>query len=220
MKTLFPLLISICAAVHTAWADWSIHTEFYVVTLAKKQAAALMPELRDDAKIEAAFAKLESLVTAGEAHTVATLTGRCDAGGKLESKQVDEVRYASEWEPAKPVGDGKVPAVALNPSTFDVREVGVRFSAETEVSTDGQTLRLKTEESHVRLIGWSEVEAARLPDDSKVTLKQPQFSISRHAGSISLKSGKRTLLGVHAVPGKPDEVELFILRGWTTPTAK
>ena len=220
MKTLVPGLMCICAAVQTAWADWSIHTEFYVVTLAKKQAAALMPELRDDAKIDAAFAKLESLVTAGEAHAVATLTGRCDAGGKLESKQVDEVRYASEWAPAKPVGDGKVPAVALNPTTFEVREVGVRFSAESAVSPDGQTLRLKTEESHVRLIGWSEVEAARLPDDSKVTLKQPQFSISRHAGSISLKSGKRTLLGVHAVPGKPDEVELFILRGWTMPVAK
>ena len=130
------------------------------------------------------------------------------------------MRYASEWNPAEPVGDGKVPVVALNPTTFEVREVGVRFSAETEVSPDGQTLRLKTDESHVRLIGWSEVEAARLPDDSKVTLKQPQFSISRHAGSISLKSGSRTLLGVHAVPGKPDEVELFILRGWTTPVAK
>jgi hypothetical protein len=74
--------------------------------------------------------------------------------------------------------------------------------------------------SHLRLLGWSEVEAARLPDNSKVTIKLPRFAVDRGASEFVMAAGTRTLLGVHPVPEKPDEVELFILRAWTTPVVK
>lgn len=220
MKRVFPVFIIFLLTAVCARAEWMIHTELQVVILPKKDAAALMPELRDDAKIDAAFTKVEQLVKTGEARLEAKLIGKGASGTKLEAKQVEEVRYATEWDQPEPIGGGKVPAVAVQPTSFEVREVGLLFSAESTASEDGRVLRMKVEHSHVRMLGWTEFEAARLPDNSTVTIKQPRFSVERGGAEIAMASGSRTLLGIHAVPEKPNKLELFILRAWTTPTAK
>lgn len=220
MKFAIRFLAALALGIFSAQAEWTIHTEPTVVVLPKKEVASLLPDLRDDAKIEVAFAKIEQLVEQGTGRMEATLVAKGASGTKAEAKQVEEVSYATEWDRPEPVGGGKVPAVAVKPSGFETRGVGVSFSSEATSSDDGRLLRLKLEHSHVRLLGWSETEAARLPDNSKVTIKQPRFAINRGAGEIAMLAGTRTLLGVYAVPEKPDDTEIFILRAWTTPTAK
>ncbi len=140
MKRVFPVSIILLLTAMCARAEWMIHTELQVVVLPKKDAAALMPELRDDAKIDEAFTKVEQLVEKREARLEAKLIGKGASGTKLEAKQVEEVRYATEWDQPEPIGGGKVPAVAVNPTGFEVRDAGVLFSAESGTGDDGRSI--------------------------------------------------------------------------------
>ncbi len=220
MKFAIQFIATFLLGVFCARANWNVHTELTVVVLPKMEAANLLPDLRDDAKIEAAFAKVEQLVEKGTARLEARLATKSDSGTKAEAKQVEELSYATEWDQPEPIGGGKVPAVAVNPSSFEKRDVGVLFSSEATASADGSVIRLKLDHSHVRFLGWKEFEAARLPDNSKVTIKEPRFAANRGTSELAIPKGSRTLLGTYAVPEKPAETEIFVLRAWTTPTAK
>lgn len=220
MPRFFQAIMLLFLATGFSRGEWTAHTELQVFVLPSADARLLLPELSDDGKIEAALAKVNQLVEKGRASITATQVGSGVTGTNIATKQVEHVRFGIEWEAPEPLGTGKLSGYFLLPSNSDLREVGVLFFAETEASEDGRVLRMTVEHSHVRLLGWSETEAARLPDNSKIAIKQPRFAISRGKGEIAMASGSRTLLGVYSVPGKPDEMEIFILKAWMTPTAK
>jgi hypothetical protein len=220
MKSAFSFLLFLALSAVCVRADWTCHTELAVVTLPKKEAATLLPDLRDDAKIEAAFLKLEQFVQKGTAQMLAKLAAQGASGTMVKAEQVQQIPYETEWERPDTVGGGKVPAVVLRPLSFEKLDVGVLFSSEATAANDGRVIRLKLEHSHVRLLGWTEFEAARLPDNSKIAVKQPRVAVNSGTCEIVMASGSRTLLGVYAVPEKPDEVEIFLLRTWTTPNPK
>ena len=220
MTRFFQAIMLLFLATVFARGEWMAHTELQVFVLPSADARLLLPELSDEGKIEAAVVKLNQLVEKGRTSLAATLVGSGVAGTNIAAKQVEEVRYGIEWDPPEPLGAGKLSGYFLLPSNSDLREVGVLFFAATKASEDGRVLRMTVDHSHVRLLGWSETEAARLPDNSKVAIKQPRFAISRGEGEIAMASGSRTLLGVYPVPGKPGEMEIFILKAWMTPTAK
>jgi len=82
MKFAIQFIATFLFGVFCARADWTVHTELTVVTLPKMEAANLLPDLRDDARIEAAFAKIEQLVEKGTARLEARLATKSESGTK------------------------------------------------------------------------------------------------------------------------------------------
>ena len=96
--------------------DWRIHVEFHAITLPEKKALALLPELRDETTIAAAWAKLEAMIAKDGSKVFGVLIGETTGGEKIEVRQGEEVRYATEFSPpsviepatAQPKGSAKV----------------------------------------------------------------------------------------------------------------
>ena len=70
-----------------------------MIVLPQKAALPLLPAFGEDAKIKEAFATLQQMVGRGEAKMLGNLVVRGEAGEKLSSKSVEEVRYGTEFDP-------------------------------------------------------------------------------------------------------------------------
>ena len=206
--------------------DWKIHVELHTITLPEKNALALLPELRDETTIAAGWAKLEAMIAKDEAKVFAVLIGEGKDGEKIEARQGEEVRYATEFSPPSLVepgaGQSKEPAkgpqaVSFGPTAFEKRDIGIAFTAELSVSADGRRVHMAATPEHTWLLGWEDFENGRLPNNEKIFIKQPRFAVVKTSGHFAMNSGERTLLSIHRVPGRENTMEFFLLRAWTTP---
>jgi hypothetical protein len=159
---------------------------------------------------------------------------------EFESPQIIETREERENGPAAPEaeevkpaaktgagagGKGEVkagaqkkdPPIAYAINTFETRLVGIQFGGEVSVSADGRRLLIDAVSSHTWLPKWDEFEVGRLSNNEKILVKQPRFSVATSSSQLGLNSGERTLLSIHRVPESKGEMELFLLRAWTTP---
>jgi len=206
---------------------WRVHSELQVITLPEKAAIALLPELRDEGKIEGAWKRIEAMIAEGGAMLIATPTVVASSDEKGEAKQAEEVRYGSEFispqliEPAPKPGDTAPPnkdkalGIAYGPAAFEMREVGITFTAEAAVSGDGQTLDVTVKSEHTWHLGWAEFESGQTLSGEKIKLQQPKFASVKADSFLTMRSGERTLLSVHRVPGEQGRMEFFLLRAWT-----
>ena len=203
---------------------WKIHIELQAITLPAKDAFALLPELSDEKSMPAAWTKLEAMITGGKAKVSAVLRGQTH-GAKIEAHQGEDLRYPSQFEQPFPIGN---PAgekadpkqnlgVAFGPTVFEVRATGVMLTADAYASADGKRITVTATPEHVWMLGWQEFEQGRLANNEKIIIKQPRFASAKTTGTFALQSGERTLLSIHRVPDHEKEMELFILRAWTTP---
>jgi hypothetical protein len=216
--------------------NWRIHVEMHVVTLPEKDATALLPALRDDAKIDGAWAKIEALLAAGKAQLLATPGYTFMDGQAADSQEGEELKYPTEWDTPRLVEPQNAPlpklddatakpqdpaakseAISITPTQFETRQLGISLLTEGVVSEDGKQLTLRLNALHTRFLSWDEQEAVRMPNGERVTLKQPRFATMKDFSHVSLESGERVLLGAHRVPGDKGEMELFIVHAWTTP---
>ena len=214
---------------------WKIHEdhapkiqiELQAITLPEKDALALLPELSDEKSMPAAWTKLEAMITGGKAKVSAVLRGQTH-GAKIEAHQGEDVRYPSQFEQPFPIGN---PAgekadpkqklgVAFGPTVFEVRATGVMLTADAYASADGKRITLTATPEHVWMLGWQDFEVGRLANNEKIIIQQPRFASAKATGTFAVQSGERTLLSIHRVPEHENEMELFILRAWTTPTPR
>ena len=234
MKT--PLLLLLAVLLHLAALPlaaqdgvqkWRVHAELKVITLPEKAAIALLPELRDEEKIEGAWKRLEAMLADGGATLVATPGVVVDRDQKAEMSQGEEIRYGTEFsqptviEPAPKPGDtaplnkDKALGTAYGPTAFETRHVGITLNVEAGVSGDGQTLDVTVKAEHTWHLGWDEFESGQTLRGEKIKLKQPKFASAKADSILTVRSGERTLLSIHRVPGEPGRMELFLLRAWT-----
>jgi hypothetical protein len=228
VRPLIFLLLTVleCAAQDTV-RDWRVHSELQVISLPEKAAIALLPELRDEGKIEAAWKRIETMLAEGGGTLVAAPMVVANADEKGEAKQGEEVRYGSEYssaqliEPEPKPGDtalpGKDKALGISyPATaFEIRHVGITLTAEAGVSKDGQTLDVTVKTEHTWHLGWSEFESGQTLSGEKIQVKQPKFASVKADSVLTMRSGERMLLSFHRVPGEQGRMELFLLRAWT-----
>ena len=228
MKSLLIFLLAAMSVVaEDAPRQWRVHSELQVITLPEKTALALLPELRDEGKIEAAWERIKTMIAEGGASLVAApiVVGNSDEKG--EAKQVEEVCYGHEFrepqviEPlpkpgaTTPSDKEKVLGIAYGPTAFASRDVGISLTVEASVSGDGQALELTTKTEHVWLLGWEEFEIGQTLSGEKIHVKQPKFARATADSFVTVRSGERTLLSVHRIPDEAGRMELFLLRAWT-----
>lgn len=230
MKSLVLLLLAVLtASAQDAPRQWRVHSELQVITLPEKAAIALLPELRDEGKIEGAWKRIEAMFAEGGATLVAAPIVVANSDEKGEAKQGEEVRYGSEFsspqviEPqpkpddTAPPNKGKALGITYGPTAFETRHVGITLTVEAGVSGDGQTLDVTVKTEHTWLLGWAEFESGQTLSGEKIKLKQPKFAEAKADSFLAVRSGERTLLSFHRVPGDPGRMELFLLRAWTVP---
>ena len=203
---------------------WKIHLQLHAITLPAKDALALLPELSDEKSMPAAWTKIEALLAGEKAKVAAVLLGETH-GEKIEAHQGEDVRYPSEFSPPSPIenpaGEKAAPkqnvGFAFLAAAFDVRKTGVMLTADAAASADGKRITIIATPEHVWMLGWQDFEQGRLANNEKIIIKQPRFAAVKTTGTFAVLSGERTLLSIHRVPEHEDEMELFILRTWTTP---
>ena len=228
MKSLLLFLLAVLPlAAQDDARKWRVHSELQVITLPEKAAIALLPELRDEGKIEGAWKRIEVMLAEGGATLVAAPIVVANSDEKGEVKQGEEVRYGTEFsspqviEPAPKPGDTTPPGkdkalgTAYGPTAFDTRHVGITLTVEAAVSGDGQTLDVTVKAEHVWHLGWVEFESGQTLSGEKIKLKQPKFASAKADSFLTVRSGERTLLSFHRVPGEQGRMELFLLRVWT-----
>src|SRR4051812_2996266 len=109
--------------------------ECKMVLLPVKLAVGLIPELSDDAKVSAAFLKLQGMLERGEATLAANLVSQGSERQRVESSSVLEIRYGTEFDPPQlpdrfPSDAAAIqalknwPAVAITPTSFETRNTG------------------------------------------------------------------------------------------------
>ncbi len=235
-------LLAGAAPLHADEPRWNATAECQMVTLPQKTALALLPELHDEAKIEAAFAKIQESIAKSEAQLVANLIAKTTA--TLQSLQqpapstlapsppappqskmavaesVEEIRYGTSYDPPQlPQGAvdrpeilEKWPHVGVVPTQMETRNVGATLEFGGGLTDDGQAMAVECVPSHLRLLRYLKIDAGRLPGGERLFIEQPLFHSLKNQCSLYLRNGQRVLVGMHKLPEPADTVELFFLR--------
>lgn len=202
--------------------EWSITAECQMILVPQKIALGLIAELSDDAKIDAAWPRVQQMIEQGQIESLASLVVKGRPGGKLIAETVEAMRYATEFDP--PQVPDKLPhenalevlkawpVVGVTPTAFETRNVGQTLEMEASLSGDGNWLDVKVVPQHVRFLRWAKIDAGRLPNGERLSIEQPYFHTMKNNLELRLHNGQRVLLGVHKLP-EPDQkfYELFVL---------
>ena len=202
--------------------QWNVTAECQMVILPQKAALALLPDLNDDAKIESAYARLQTMIEKGEAHLAANLLTKGPSGERGHTESIEEVRYPVEFDPPnlpdkipaeKPLEILKAwPLVAVTPTAFEVRNVGTSIELTGRVADEGQRIDVTVVASHVRLLRWAKFEIGVMPTGQHVSMEQPCFHTLTNTNSLRERNGQRVLIGCHKLPEPTATFELILLR--------
>jgi general secretion pathway protein D len=162
------------------------------------------------------------MIERGEATLVANLNLRGEAGARLVSESVQEMRYPTEYTPPQlpdHIPKEKAteflknwPHVGIVPTAFETRNVGETLELQADVSNDGQWISMNVIPQHVRFLRFAKFDAGILPSGERLSVEQPQFTTLKNTLSMHVRAGQRVLLGVHKIPEDENDMELFFLR--------
>lgn len=197
--------------------------ECRMVIVWQADALTLVPELQEDAKIEAAWTRLEGMLRKGDATLVGDLLARGTLGERVQSETQEELRYATNFEPPKLPTEiprenaaellKSWPHVGITPTDFETRNIGQVLETEVKRAKPDGLLWVNAMVQHVRFLRWARTDAGRLASGERLSVEQPIFHTMKRDGKFPLQNGRRILLSVHKVPdSEKPAFELFLLR--------
>ncbi len=231
----FPLFIavmlagasSVCSQDANTGGRWQVIADCQAVVMPQKAALPLIPDLGDETKIEAAWAKVQKMIDNGQATLSASLFGRGTEGSRLVGETVEELRYPTEFAPvlpplATPQTDANAvlknwPVTGACMKSFETRNLGWTLELENTVSPDGKWIHAIVGLRHTRLLRFSKEEAGKLPTGVQMWVSQPVVAVSNETFPLQMHSGQRVLVSTHKVPDVADTMELAVLRIRTVP---
>ncbi len=206
--------------------DWKIYVEMKVFAASAQKLNPLIVELRDEAKVNEAAAKLEKMVESGEAELVGTIASQTIENDRMSAFQGEQIRYPIEFERPEAIEgkDGRTTSpkersrdIAYPATTFETRNVGLSLELDARVSTDGKRFVITARPTRTWFLKWDEYENGRLANNDRIIAKQPRFACAETSSTVAMSNHERVLLGVHSVPGAPEKMEVVLLRVWSTP---
>ena len=203
-----------------------VEMEMLFIEVPEPIALELVPDFQDQSKARPAMARLEKLIAARKATVWGWLTLSGKSGQRSVVEQINEVRYAVEFDPPRieleskqngnapvePAATVDVSAFAAVPTSFETRNCGLTFEVEPVIGPDGETLQMNLVPQHVRLVGFKKITIEKQPGGTRTILEQPEFHTLKVTTSLTMKSGDVRLLGLFKAPQSADRMELFILR--------
>jgi hypothetical protein len=193
-------------------SHWNVRAELLVVDMPQAKALALLPELRDSAKIDGAVTQIMAAIDHNEATLVGYPVVQAVDGQPGDAEPISEKRYPTEFEPPL---SGTIAAsepadfrYVSWPTAFETRNVGLRFEITPHVLQNGDWVFLQIDASRVILAGF----------DSYISkILQPKFVSLRTETTLAVPNGQRTLLAFHKMPEADNQFELDILQVTATP---
>lgn len=201
--------------------QWMVRADVRMVSISTAQALTLLPRLIDPRNVDAACARLQTMIARGEAELIAwpVVCTRSGISGVAES--AEEFKYPTEPDPPhfpQAVGALNIPDIRVMdvPTSYEVRHLGPALEIEPLVSADGRSISVTIAATLVRLLRMRHFHFEKWPSGLDTTVHRPEFATSRVATSLELENGQTTLLGSFIVPHPKPHVELFILRATAT----
>ena len=203
---------------------WNVRTELLVVDLPQEKALALLPDLRDETKIDGAYVQIIELIQHKEATLVGYPVVQTRSGQKGTSETIDEMIYPTQFQPPVFLSSGATPpfaaaAAAGNlmacPTNFEKRNLGVTLEIEPVVGPGGKWIDLNLQPQHVVFEGFDWFETGK-NDKTTASLPQPRFFTTKVSTSFMVRNGQRVLCEMHKLLKPEGQVELFILQATTS----
>ena len=207
--------------------QWNVRVEVLMVAMPQEKALALLPDLRDPAKIEAAVTQILTAIDRKEATLMGYPVVHTLDGERSVAETILEKRYPTEFEPpTTPQNAGQAPlpaaATAISdtpiPTAFETRNVGVTLEVEPHVSASGDWIRIDVVPQRVILLGFDSYDAVKTASGKVVKIDQPQFFTTKTTANLKLRNGQRCLLAVHKLPQPENQIEFYIIQAFATPT--
>ena len=206
--------------------QWMVRADVRMVSISPAQALTLVPRLTDPRNVNAACARLQTMIAHGEAELIAWPVVCTRSGERGAAESAEEFKYPTESTPPHPPQD--VPAQNFRtfdlpdirvmdvPDAFEVRNLGPSLEIEPLVSADGRHISVTVSAHIVRLLRMRHFRFEKWPSGLESSVHQPEFATSQVTTSLDLESGHTTLLGSFIVPHPKPHVELFILHATAT----
>ena len=176
-----------------------------MVALPEEKALALLPDLLDDTKINAACAYLMEAIQRKEAR----LTGYPIATGLDGQEAHAETRlekiYPTQFEAPQ------------MPTAFEYRRMGPQLQAKCQVSSGGDSIQLLVQVQRNELLGFDFYDTGlQNKDGASAKIGQPIFFDPSVATTLGVHNGQRILLAIHKLIKPDGEMEFFILQATAT----
>jgi len=204
----------------------NLEIELLVVQVPQALALPLIPKLSDRAQSESAVDEIHALIANNQARLIAWPVVKTKSGQRAVFEQVEEFRYATDYDPAERVTKTDsaskdlqkkskatttiVKEVDAIPVGFETRNVGVTLEVEP-LTVDGIIIDLSLVPQHNLLLSMRRVEIEDKASGRKVIVEQPIFHTNKVTTSLSVRNGDYTLLGTFKMPKPEGYIELFIL---------
>lgn len=191
------------ASTPTPQAKWNVRVEVFMVALPEEKALALLPDLRDDAKIEAACTQLLDAVKRKEARLTGYPVVYSNDGQRARSATSAEKIYPTQYDDS------------ASPTNFEKRNMGPELDVECRASANGEWIQLTVEIQRTELLQFEPYEVA--PKEGRLPkVDQPLFFCAKDTQQLALHNGQRVLIGVHKLVKQEGDMELFILQATAT----
>jgi hypothetical protein len=214
-----------------------------MVAIEEGKALDLIPELQsgEQARVEAAWGKLQAMIRAREATLLGWPMVRAVDGDRSVSESILEQRYPTEFQPplpapleaAAPVARGAAAAAPnplvdakpadekptlknIVPVSFETRNTGATFEVEATVLDEGKRVHLDLVPQRVELIAMEKNESVMDHGKTIVQALQPLFATSKTTTSLTMRNGERQLVGVHKLVKPAGYIELHLVRAVVT----
>lgn len=194
----------------------SLRVDVLMVALPTEKSLALLPDLRNPAKIEAAQATLLDFIAKKQATLLDWPQAITTSGFEAITENTVGETYPEEGDhsgsfPSPFPSHYYIFGHTIFPSTFDTRPVGSRLRIEPFVSADGTRATMDLQASFVRLLRYKPISAGTSVKAGPLAVGQPIFQALKTDTTLSLRDGERRLLyvGSSFEPGSP--TVLFIV---------
>jgi len=222
--------------------EWRVTLDVQMVAITPAKALKLVPALREPATFVNAFAELQRMIESDEADLVAwpvvivphlslahQLNLQDAAGGTVfppdsvdypTSESIIEARSLSDIIPpdvpttiGAPVFLSQFrPGEITTLTAFEMRNTGVTLGAEAVVSKDGDSIELEVRPERTQLLEYQALRTAITPAGIEAIFPLPQFQIAKIHSRLTVRSGRRMLLGAFVEPMPQAKVLLFLIK--------
>lgn len=231
------------AIIHS---KWNIGVDLQMVAVEEAKALDLIPELQsgDQAKVEAAWNQLQSMIKAKQALLLGWPMVRVLDGNRSVSESIVEQRYPTEFQPPLPAsvppptsaaaatpapapphpaplvdakpGDEKPTLKNIVPVAFETRNLGATFEVEANVLDEGRRVHLDLVPQRVELLAMEKNESVMDQGKTTVQALQPLFGTAKTVTSLTVHNAERQLVGVHKLSKPAGYIELHLVRAVVT----
>jgi hypothetical protein len=204
---------------------WDVRVEVLMVALPQEKALALLPDLRNPAKIDRAVAQIMPAIGRKEATLMGLPMVVTHSGQRAVTEAVLEKRYPTEFEPPQvpqtvvigPPAPAEKPKMDVAiPTAFETRNMGATLEVEPVVSPNGEWINLNLVPQRVDLLGFDSYDAVSIAVGT-AKIDQPKFTTAKVTTSLSLRSGQHCLIAIHKLAQPEGHLEFFILQATAIP---